>query len=49
MMWKHDMHLWQAALVVALPASILVAYIIHHFAEVKATRWLKGKLMLTKK
>jgi peptidoglycan/LPS O-acetylase OafA/YrhL len=49
MMWKHDMQLWQASLLVALPVSLAVAYIIHYFAEVKATHWLKKKLLLPKK
>ena len=49
LMWKHDMPLWQASLLVALPASIIVAYTIHYLAEVKATRWLKEKLISSRK
>jgi peptidoglycan/LPS O-acetylase OafA/YrhL len=43
-MWKHEMTLWQASLLIALPASIAVAAAIHYVAEVKASKWLKEKL-----
>jgi peptidoglycan/LPS O-acetylase OafA/YrhL len=49
MMWKHDMQLWKASLLVALPASLVVAFAIHYLAEVKATHWLKDKLLLPRK
>jgi peptidoglycan/LPS O-acetylase OafA/YrhL len=48
-MWKHEMSLWQASLLIALPASIVVAYSIHLLAEQHASKWLKGKLQVPKK
>ncbi|MFN5295789.1 MAG: hypothetical protein ACK5BL_09685, partial [Flavobacteriales bacterium] len=44
LMWKHEMTLPAAALGVALPASILVATIIHYLGEKTASNWLKQKL-----
>jgi len=48
-MWKHEMSLWQASLLIALPASIAIAYSIHFLAEQRASKWLKGKLQVSKK
>ena len=48
-MWKHEMTLWKASLCVALPASIVVAFVIHYLGEVKASKWLKSKLLAARK
>jgi peptidoglycan/LPS O-acetylase OafA/YrhL len=48
-MWKHEMSLIQASLIIALPASISIAYVIHYLAEEKASKWLKTKLLVSKK
>ena len=42
--WKYAMPLWQAALLLALPAALLVATGIHHLVEVPGTRRLKRLL-----
>jgi hypothetical protein len=36
-------------LLIALPASIAIAYSIHFLAEQSASKWLKGKLQVSKK
>ena len=47
--WKHEMALWEASLYVALPSCLAIAFVIHYLAEVKASRWLKIKLLPFKK
>ena len=49
MMWKHEMTLATASLLVALPSSIAVAFAIHYLAEVKASPWLKAQLIRSAK
>ena len=43
-MWKHEMSLPMASLLIALPCSILVATIIHYTAEIHGSRLLKNWL-----
>ncbi len=49
MMWKHQMTLPEASLLVALPCSIAVAFAMHYFAEVKGSQWLKYQLKTSTK
>jgi peptidoglycan/LPS O-acetylase OafA/YrhL len=44
LMWKFEMPLWKASLLIALPANIAIATGIHYVAEIKASKWLKQKL-----
>jgi len=43
-MWKHNLTLPQAALGVALPASLIVATFIHYVGEKSLSSWFKQKL-----
>lgn len=44
-MWKHELSLWQAALFIALPASVAIATLIHYTAEIHLSKWIKTRLL----